>query len=239
MAQQSAQYVSIDGRAVDVAPYVGGISWDWQHYYPLAEHVKTVWQRLQQDGKTTGQYKLTWGGDWSSFRDGPHWQLDAICTGSWMRSDMSTVVIVSISAVLLAGGGFLAGRATARDGSADVLTAQSETLDTLLDGQTEILTAASRPMVIDAEIRDKLADTPPACIAEPLGLACSLQACWQYGHLRRSVTARRVAGDVGTVSRRVERPSGHHSPENPQAFERVDRRSTWHPFGAEVSKADR
>jgi hypothetical protein len=84
----------------------------------------------------------------------------------------TTIIIASVSAVLLAGGGFLAGRATARDDSADVLTAQSETLDTLLDGQTEILTAASRPM---------LADTPPACIAEPLGLACGLQACWMMG----------------------------------------------------------
>ena len=93
----------------------------------------------------------------------------------------TTVAIVSVSAVLLAGGGFLAGRATAPDGGAEALAAQSQSLDTLLDGQTEILTAASRPVVIDAEIRDKLADTPPAGIAEPLGLACSLQACWQYG----------------------------------------------------------
>lgn len=93
----------------------------------------------------------------------------------------TTIIVASVSAVLLAGGGFLAGRATARDDSAEVLTAQSKTLDTLLDGQTEILTAASRPMVIDAEIRDKLADTPPACIAEPLGLACGLQACWMMG----------------------------------------------------------
>ena len=37
------------------------------------------------------------------------------------------------------------------------------------------------PIVIDAEIRDKLAETPPACIKDPLGLSCQLQACWQYG----------------------------------------------------------
>jgi peptidoglycan L-alanyl-D-glutamate endopeptidase CwlK len=78
LAWPNSRHNTSPSMAVDVAPYVGGISWDWQHYYPLAEHVKTVWQRLQQDGKTTGQYKLTWGGDWSSFRDGPHWQLDAI-----------------------------------------------------------------------------------------------------------------------------------------------------------------
>jgi hypothetical protein len=93
----------------------------------------------------------------------------------------TTIAIVSVSAVVLTAGGFLAGRATAPDSTVEVLEAQAQQLDTILDGQTEILTAASRPMVIDAELRDKLAETPPACIADPLGLACSLQACWQYG----------------------------------------------------------
>lgn len=93
----------------------------------------------------------------------------------------TTIIVASVSAVLLAGGGFLAGRATAKDDAPEMLKAQAQQLDTILDGQTEILTAASRPMVIDAEIRDQLAETPPACIKDPLGLACGLQACWQYG----------------------------------------------------------
>ena len=73
-----SRHNSFPSMAVDVAPYVGGISWDWKYYYPLADHIKTVWQRLQMDGKTTGQYDLEWGGDWSgSFGpDGPHWQLN-------------------------------------------------------------------------------------------------------------------------------------------------------------------
>ena len=69
----------------------------------------------------------------------------------------TTIAIVSVSAVVLTAGGFLAGRATAPDSTAEVLEAQAQQLDTILDGQTEILTAASRPMVIDAELRDKLA----------------------------------------------------------------------------------
>ena len=62
--------------AVDVAPYVNGaVSWDWEHYEPLAAHIKTVWQRLRMDDKVSNLYELHWGGDWRSFRDGPHWEL--------------------------------------------------------------------------------------------------------------------------------------------------------------------
>ena len=52
------------------------LSWDWQYYYPLAAHIKDVWQRLLMDDKVSGQYDLEWGGDWASFKDGPHWQLN-------------------------------------------------------------------------------------------------------------------------------------------------------------------
>ncbi len=71
-----SRHNSFPSMAVDVAPYVGGISWDWQYYYPLAAHIKTVWQRLQAEGRTSGRCELEWGGDWTSFKDGPHWQLN-------------------------------------------------------------------------------------------------------------------------------------------------------------------
>lgn len=63
--------------AVDIAPYIegSGISWDWDHYHPLAEHVKATWARLEAEGKLSGDYDLSWGGDWKSFRDGPHWEI--------------------------------------------------------------------------------------------------------------------------------------------------------------------
>jgi len=68
------QYPSL---AVDVAPYVNGsVSWDWDHYYPLAAHIKGTWTRLQAAGRFSEAYDLEWGGDWQSFKDGPHWQLN-------------------------------------------------------------------------------------------------------------------------------------------------------------------
>ena len=72
-----SRHNSTPSMAVDVAPYVnGGITWDWQYYYPLADHVNEVWERLSVSGSTSGDYRLTWGGDWTTFKDGPHWQLD-------------------------------------------------------------------------------------------------------------------------------------------------------------------
>ena len=65
----------IPSMAVDAAPYVGGVSWDWKYYYPLADHIKATWNRLQKAGRVSKELRLEWGGDWSSFKDGPHWQL--------------------------------------------------------------------------------------------------------------------------------------------------------------------
>lgn len=58
----------IHGFAVDIAPYVGGqVRWDWPLYDQLAEVIKAA-AKLER-------VKLEWGGDWVSFKDGPHWQL--------------------------------------------------------------------------------------------------------------------------------------------------------------------
>lgn len=58
----------LTGHAVDLAPYVDGkVSWHWPHFYPLAEAVK---QAAAEEGVA-----VEWGGDWESFKDGPHWQL--------------------------------------------------------------------------------------------------------------------------------------------------------------------
>jgi peptidoglycan LD-endopeptidase CwlK len=56
------------GHAVDLAAVVGGkIRWDWPLYPRLAKVVKRA-------AKEVG-VPLEWGGDWPTFRDGPHWQL--------------------------------------------------------------------------------------------------------------------------------------------------------------------
>lgn len=58
----------ISGHAVDIAPYIGGeIRWDWPLYKRIAPAVK-------QAAKEVG-VSIEWGGDWRTFKDGPHWQL--------------------------------------------------------------------------------------------------------------------------------------------------------------------
>jgi peptidoglycan L-alanyl-D-glutamate endopeptidase CwlK len=70
-----SRHNSFPSMAVDVAPYVnGGVSWSWPHYHPMAEHIKATWSRLKAEGKVAGT--LEWGGDWRSFKDGPHWQIN-------------------------------------------------------------------------------------------------------------------------------------------------------------------
>lgn len=58
----------LDGHAVDLAPMLDGqVSWDWPLYHRLANVVKAA---AQLEG-----VQIEWGGDWRSFKDGPHWQL--------------------------------------------------------------------------------------------------------------------------------------------------------------------
>lgn len=58
----------LTGDAVDIAPIVDNkVSWDWKHYYPLAEAIKQAAKEVKVE--------VEWGGDWKSFKDGPHWQL--------------------------------------------------------------------------------------------------------------------------------------------------------------------
>ena len=55
-------------RAVDIAPMIdGAVSWDWPLYRRLAPIIK---QAAVECG-----VPIEWGGDWRTFKDGPHWQL--------------------------------------------------------------------------------------------------------------------------------------------------------------------
>lgn len=67
----------LTGHAVDLAywlddgdgvPEGGEIRWDWPLYPPMAEVVKQV----AREEKVA----IVWGGDWPTFRDGPHFELD-------------------------------------------------------------------------------------------------------------------------------------------------------------------
>jgi len=56
----------LTGHAVDLVPYP--VSWDWEYFYPIADAMKQAAEELDVD--------LEWGGDWKSFPDGPHFQLN-------------------------------------------------------------------------------------------------------------------------------------------------------------------
>jgi peptidoglycan L-alanyl-D-glutamate endopeptidase CwlK len=59
----------LTGHAVDLAAIVDGqIRWDWPLYPRIASAVKAASAGLKTP--------LVWGGDWTSLRDGPHFELD-------------------------------------------------------------------------------------------------------------------------------------------------------------------
>ena len=56
------------GKAVDLAPLVDGkVRWDWPLFYPMADAMKAAAALLD--------VKIVWGGDWKTFKDGPHFEL--------------------------------------------------------------------------------------------------------------------------------------------------------------------
>jgi len=64
-ASQTMNSRHLTGHAVDLAPYP--LSWDWEYFYPIADAMKVAAEEFGVD--------LEWGGDWVSFKDGPHFQL--------------------------------------------------------------------------------------------------------------------------------------------------------------------
>jgi len=58
----------ITGHAVDLGALLDGqVRWDWPLYYRIADAMKAAAAKLG--------IPLEWGGDWVSFKDGPHFQL--------------------------------------------------------------------------------------------------------------------------------------------------------------------
>lgn len=59
----------LTGHAVDIFITVNGRPrWDWPLYKRAADYIKSMAQRLG--------IKIKWGGDWRTFKDGPHFELD-------------------------------------------------------------------------------------------------------------------------------------------------------------------
>jgi peptidoglycan L-alanyl-D-glutamate endopeptidase CwlK len=67
-ASKTMNSFHITGHAVDIAPLVDGkVTWDWKYYNQLAPIIKQAAKELNVN--------ITWGGDWKTFKDGPHWQI--------------------------------------------------------------------------------------------------------------------------------------------------------------------
>lgn len=59
----------ITGHAVDLVAYVGReVRWDWPLYHKISDAMKRAANALG--------VPIVWGGDWKSFPDGPHFELD-------------------------------------------------------------------------------------------------------------------------------------------------------------------
>lgn len=77
----------LTGHAVDIVPLLGGkVRWDWPLYQSLALAIKKA--------AIDKSVPVEWGGDWRTFKDGPHWQLP--------RSEYPDVTIVQPRRVLTA-----------------------------------------------------------------------------------------------------------------------------------------
>ena len=58
----------LTGHAVDLAAWVkNAISWNWVYYYEIYEAMKNAADSLN--------VPIEWGGNWKTFKDGPHYQL--------------------------------------------------------------------------------------------------------------------------------------------------------------------
>jgi hypothetical protein len=70
-----------DGLAADVAVCTDltfkRVTWDWTPYYKLSKIIKKAAADLG--------VSLTWGGDWKTFKDGPHYQIPRrLYPNKWM-----------------------------------------------------------------------------------------------------------------------------------------------------------
>jgi len=68
-ASQTMKSRHLTGHAVDLAALVGTeVRWDWPLYAKLAGAMKAAAEELGT--------AITWGGDWTSFKDGPHFEIN-------------------------------------------------------------------------------------------------------------------------------------------------------------------
>ena len=68
-ASRTLRSKHLEGKAIDVVAYLDGeVRWDWPLYEKIAKSFKQAADELG--------YKVTWGGSWATFKDGPHFQIE-------------------------------------------------------------------------------------------------------------------------------------------------------------------
>jgi len=97
--------------------------------------------------------------------------------------DPVTAVVLAVVAALAAG--FGAGWGLKPDASVKALEAQTEAIEALQEGQSKMLENASKPIVIDAELKATLAEVPVQCRkdlgGDPTSVQCQWATCLQFG----------------------------------------------------------
>lgn len=67
-ASQTLNSRHLTGHAVDLGALVNGkVRWDWPLYHKIYKAMKQAAE--------IEKVKIEWGGNWKSFKDGPHYQL--------------------------------------------------------------------------------------------------------------------------------------------------------------------
>lgn len=108
---------------------------------------------------------------------------------------MDPLTLVAIAVIVAAGAGFGAG-AGLTNRQTKLLRAQAESIEALQTGQNDLVQAiqtsqqkileqATKPIVIDAELRATLAEIPVQCLTtyggDPLSVQCTWATCIRFG----------------------------------------------------------
>lgn len=95
------------------------------------------------------------------------------------------VVAVIIATAAGFGAGVGVGGASAAKAGAKAIEAQTASIEALQDGQAVLLENATRPIVIDAELKSQLAEVPVQCRTDaggdPTSVECQWATCLQFG----------------------------------------------------------
>jgi len=95
----------------------------------------------------------------------------------------SGLLIVGLLAAL--GAGFGTGWALRGERTSKVVEAQTELIAQVQENQAVLLESAQKPVVLDAELKLQLANTPVQCLApeggDPKSVVCQWATCVQHG----------------------------------------------------------